>query len=132
MDSFTAILLDTATAVTAEDGSASGWDIGTLLGNATSTIRGWGGLFVTLLGVIMIIVAAYQIGKGFITHGKAQTNWVIAILCLVVGGAFLAGGWNLISGIAKGGSKTIEDLGKGTTGTGNTILPMLSMLPFLR
>lgn len=96
------------------------WDLGTFLQNAKKTIETWGGYFIMLLGVIMVIVAVYQTAKGLISPQKAQTNWLIVAALLILGGALTAGGYTWISGIASGGKKTIDDLGGG-----GVILPML-------
>lgn len=111
-----AVVVSILSSLTAE------WDLGTFLQNSSTTLQTWGGYFFALVGVIMIIVGIYQIAKGFISHGKTQTNWFIAIALLVIGGALLVGGWSWVAGIAKGGKKTIDDLGNGT---GDTIIPML-------
>lgn len=101
---------------------ALAWDIENFLKGARKSGEKWGGLLIGLIGVIMIIVAVYQIAKGLMTHGKGQTNWAVAILLLIIGGAFAVGGYALVFKIAEGGRKTIEDLGD----SGNTIIPMLS------
>ena len=67
------------------------WDLGSFLENATSTLQGWGGSLIILIGVIMVIASVYQIAKGLIQGGRGQTNWAIAILLLLIGGAFMAG-----------------------------------------
>lgn len=101
--------------------AASGWSIGNLLRNATTTAQGWGGLFIVFLGVVAIIVAVVLAVKGLISHGKSQTNWLIVIALFIVGGACFAGGWGLVSTIASGGKDTIMELGTGSS----SILPML-------
>ena len=98
------------------------WDIGTFLRNATSTIKSWGGLVVILIGVVMVIAAAWKAAHGLMSHGKVQTNWAIVIILLVLGGAFMVGGFTFVANIASGGKKTLEDLG------GNAIY----MLPLFR
>lgn len=108
--------------------STLAWDLGTALENAVTTLQKWGKWIVILIGVVMILIGAYQIAKGFISHGKQQTNWVVAILLLIVGGAFMVGGFTWLAGIAQGGKKTIEDLGGGDPGT--TIIPFLSSFLF--
>ncbi|MCL6663446.1 hypothetical protein [Paenibacillus amylolyticus] len=90
------------------------WDLGKFLETATNKLGSWGSLFVILLGTICVIYAVYQIVTGLMSHGKKQTNWFIAITLLLVGGAISApGGYKLITDIAGGGKKTIEDLGTG-------------------
>ena len=69
-------------------------------------------------GVFMIIVAIFQIAKKFISPQSAPGGWAGPIVCLIVGGALLAGGWTFVSNIAQGGKKTIEDLG-------STIVPLI-------
>ena len=59
----------------------------------------------------MIIVSAWQIGTGLMSHGKKQTNWFVAIFLLILGGAFAVGGFGLLATIASGGQQTILDLG---------------------
>lgn len=100
------------------------WDLGTFLQNATQTLKDWGGYLIILIGVVMIVFAVYLIAKGLMSHGKGgQTSWAVAIILLILGGAFMVGGFTFVSNIASGGKKTIEDLG------GGTIIPLL---PFLR
>lgn len=90
------------------------WDIGTFLRNATKTIKQWGSYLIILIGVVLIIVSIWQIAKGLISHGKGQTNWAVAIIMLIIGGALMAGGFGLVSTIASGGGQTINELGAGT------------------
>lgn len=87
------------------------WSLGNFLQNASGTAKTWGGYFIILLGIIMIIVAAYQIGSGLISHGKKQTNWFVSIALLILGGAFAVGGFSFLSNIASGGAQTINELG---------------------
>lgn len=107
---------------------ALAWDLGTFLQNATSTLKTWGNYLIILIGVVMIIVAVYQIAKGLISHGRGQpTNWFVAILLLIIGGALMVGGFTWVSGIAEGGKQTIDDLGNGS-GSGGIILPLLRFI----
>ena len=96
------------------------WDLGSFLQNATETIKQWGGYIIVLIGVVMVIVAVFKIASGLISHGKTQVSWPVAIILLILGGAFMVGGFTFVSNIASGGKKTIEDLGQ-------TIIPMLTM-----
>ena len=91
-----------------------GWDVGTFLSNDTKTLGTWGSAFVGLIGIAMLIAAVWQIAKGLMSHGRTQTNWAVAILLLIVGGAFaFGGGWGLVTDIARGGERTIRDAGTG-------------------
>lgn len=88
------------------------WDLGSFLEKSKSTLQIWGGSLIMLIGVVMVIASVYQIAKGLISGGKGQVNWAIAIILLIVGGAFMVGGFSFVSNIAAGGQKTIEDLGQ--------------------
>lgn len=96
------------------------WDLGTFLTNSKTTIQNWGGLFIMLLGVIMVVAAVYQAAKGLISPQKSQTNWLLVVCLFIAGGALSIGGYQWVSNIAQGGKKTIDDLGGG-----GVILPML-------
>lgn len=87
------------------------WDLTSFLTNSTNQLQTWGGLVISLIGVIMIIAGVYQLAKGLMSQGRGQTNWAVVVLLIIVGGAFIAGGWKLVSDIASGGEKTIRDLG---------------------
>lgn len=87
------------------------WDLGSFLKNATGTIETWGGLLLTLVGLIAVIYAVVKIVMGLASHGKKEVNWVVNIALLIIGGALSASGLSLALDIAKGGEKTIKDLG---------------------
>lgn len=95
------------------------WDLGSFLQNATGTLKTWGGYFIVLIGVVMLIFGVFKAGKALMSKGQGQDNWAIIIILIILGGAFIAGGWTFVETISKGGKKTIEDLG------GHTILPMI-------
>lgn len=88
------------------------WKLKTFLGNLLGDLKVYGSGAIMILGVIMILVAAFQIGKGLMSGGKGQTNWIMALGCLVIGGMFLSSGYNLVAKIGKGAGSSIEDLGK--------------------
>lgn len=93
-----------------------GWDIGTFLQKAKEAMIKWGGYLIMLIGVILIIVAVYQLAKKFIAPQSAGPGgWATPIMMLIIGGALAVGGWQFIYNIAQGGKKTIEDLGTGGT-----------------
>lgn len=96
-------------------GLACDWSIDSFLQNANTTLQRWGGYVVILLGAVMLIVGVYMIAKGLITHGKGQpVSWPIALICLILGGAFSVSGWNLVTSFADGANQTIQDLGGST------------------
>lgn len=90
------------------------WKLESFLVNLIDKVKVWGSGIIMLLGVCMIIVAIYQIAKGFMSQ-RAQTNWAMSIGCLILGGVFLAGGYNLVADISKGAGTSIEDIGTGAT-----------------
>ena len=96
------------------------WELETFLLNLKNNAKVWGSGIVMILGVAMIIAAVWQIAKGFIGGGHGQTNWGMSIVCLLVGGIFLSGGWNIVSTISKGAGTSIEDLG-GKSKNGGTL-----------
>ena len=87
------------------------WSLEQVLMNLKNQAKVWGSGIVMVLGVFMIIVAVYQIAKGFMSGGHGQTNWVMSLLCLLVGGIFLSGGWSIVSDISKGAGDSIEKIG---------------------
>lgn len=87
------------------------WRLDTFLQNLAGTAKTWGGYFIVFLGIVMIIVSAWQLGSGLMSHGKKQTNWAVAVILLILGGAFAVGGFNFLSNIASGGAATINSLG---------------------
>lgn len=95
--------------------------------NLYKKLREWGNILVIVIGVVMMIVAVWQIAKGLIQHGKAQVSWAVAIALFIIGGALASfgatsladpdgGAWGWLENIAKGGRDTINQLGD--TGTG--------------
>lgn len=91
---------------------AGAWDLESFLKKSTTTLTKWFGLGVTLLGLIAVALAIWQITSGLMSHGKKQVNWGVTLILLLVGGALTAtGGYDFVKGIAQGGKKTIQDLG---------------------
>jgi hypothetical protein len=75
-----------------------------------------GGYVVIIAGIILMIVGVVQIVKGLAGGGKGQTNWVMSIGALVVGGALAFGGWSLVANLAEsagGAVQGIDDYGSG-------------------
>lgn len=91
------------------DGS---FELSNLLKSATGKVNDYAQSLVVIIGVVMVVAAIYQIGKGFMSGGRGQTNWAMAIGCLIVGGAIcVTGGYKLIADVAKGGKDTINSMG---------------------
>lgn len=92
------------------------WDIGNLLKNATTTLKVWGGLLMGLLGVVLLIIGVVHLVKKLSASpqsaGQQKGYGTIAIMILT-GGVLIGGGLTLITTIAKGGKKSLEDLGNG-------------------
>lgn len=100
----------------------SGWSINNFLNNLNENLSKWGGMLVVVVGLVMVIVAVIKIAKGLMGGGRAQTNWVLNIVLFFLGGALaFGGGWSLVQGISKGGSDTLNDLGK-------MVIPYLTQL----
>lgn len=96
--------------------SGGGFDIIQFLKNGANYVKEIGHYLMVLAGVILVIVAVVQIAKGLAGGGRGQVNWVMSILCLLVGGMLIFGGWNLATSVAGMGKDTLEKLGTG----GNT------------
>lgn len=90
---------------------ASGWDLTNFLKNSTAQIKTWGGLFLTLVGFVGVIWSAFQIISGLMSHGKKQVSYGSNAVLLLISGALSATGLTLVTSIAQGGQKTIEELG---------------------
>lgn len=91
------------------------WDLLSFFTNAKDYGTLVGGGLISLLGLIVVIVATVFIAKKFFGDGRGNDkSWVIIIIMMLVGGAMLFGGISLVTDIASGGQKTIEELGGGT------------------
>lgn len=90
---------------------SNSWDLTSFLTNSTEQVKIWGGSFLTLVGVIGIIWSAFQIVTGLMSHGKKQVSYGTNAILLLISGALSATGLSLVTNIAQGGQKTIEDLG---------------------
>lgn len=94
---------------------ATNWELNTFLNKLGKTMQVWGQLIMIILGVAMLIAAAFFIAKGLMSQGRGQTNWALVILLLVIGGVFLAGGlggWNTFVDISNGMNNTVQGLGQ--------------------
>ncbi len=95
-------------------GKESSWSITGFLTNLNSSLFKWGQILVVIIGIVMVIVGVFNIAKGLMSGGRAQTNWVINLLLFFLGGALaFTGGWSLVQDIAHGGYSTLQELGDG-------------------
>ena len=94
------------------------FSLGTLLYNLIGKSKNYGGGLIIVIGIIMIVVAAFKIGKGLMTQGKPNAqpiNWFLCAGLLVVGCMFAFGGFTSMSNLSKSLGTTVDDL----TGSGN-------------
>ena len=88
------------------------WNVESILTEAKKKIESWGKILVVVIGLIMVIAGIIQVAQGLISHGKAQTNWPVAIGLIVIGGALAFGtGWSFVKNVAGGLGKEAEGLG---------------------
>lgn len=99
------------------------FDIGSFIDALTSSGKSIFSGVVILIGLLMVFVGIWQIAKGFLSAGKGQTNWLMAIGCLIIGGLLAFSGYETIVNMAAGASQTITNLGEPSGG--NVILPFL-------
>ena len=105
------------------------WALGRFLGNATSTVETWISLAITLVGIVAVGWSIWLITSGLMSQGKKQTNWALAIVLLIVGGALSAtGGFDFVQKIARSGQATINELGSGAISF--DYLSLFTILPF--
>lgn len=95
-------------------GSGGSGDIGSLLNGGGASIEYWASIVVVILGVIALLVGAYMLVSGLISHGKKQTSWVVVILLFVVGGVLLIGGWDTLVNVAGAANSSISSWSNGS------------------
>ena len=93
---------------------ASSINLGTFFDNSKNAIKSWGGSFIGVIGAFMLVAAAVLICKAFIQHGKGQTNWLMLLGMIIVGGCFFVGGFDIMDNLANVGKQTLNDLATGT------------------
>lgn len=89
------------------------FDLGSLLQNLVTKAKQYGSGFIIFLGILMVAVAAFKIGKGLMTQGKPNAqpiNWFLCGGLLIVGGTMAFGGFNALGGIARSLDSTVDDL----------------------
>ena len=110
-------------AISATTTTTTDWTIGGFLSALQASAANYVKIIILIIGLVMVGVGIYQVAKNLISHGKGQTNWVVTALLIIVGGTLmLNSGWTVIGNIAKGGSQTLNDMGKGTADEGHAAL----------
>ncbi len=90
------------------------WDLVSFFENAKDYVGVAGGAFISLLGLVLLVVAAFFIVRKFMGGQSAQQDsWVKIAVMILIGGALMVGGISLLTSIASGGEQTIKDLGGG-------------------
>jgi succinate dehydrogenase hydrophobic anchor subunit len=104
-------------------GADSDGDVYSVMKNAGSYLESIAGLLVVFIGLLLVFVAVMQIAKNLSSGGRTQVNWVVCLLALLVGGAFLVGGYGLLSGLASASKATLETATGGSSSTSGTPSP---------
>lgn len=95
--------------------SPAAWDLVSALNNAGKYVGRIGSGAVFMLGFILILVGAWKLAMKLINGEKSRESWGMIVALIVIGGFFAYGGWTMFANVvAKGGKKTIEDLGSGS------------------
>ena len=113
---FTNVMTMLSNAAPASNSGGNGggkFDILKFLNNTGAYVEKIASILMMLIGIILIIVSIVQIAKGLAGGGRGQVNWVSSIACLLVGGALLFGGWQLVAAVASSGADTLSELGGG-------------------
>lgn len=78
--------------------------------NAADYMKAIGSYVILILGLLLIIMAIYQVTKGFIAKGNA--NWAIVLGCLLFGGVLIVNGWRVITSDPFGsmGKNTLDNI----------------------
>lgn len=101
-------------AVGAGGAGAGSWSVSGLLTAFRKSVTGYVQVIIVFVGVVMVGVGVYQIAKNLISHGKGQTNWVVTIALIMIGGMLmLSGGWTILEDIGTGSKNTLDNMGKG-------------------
>lgn len=90
----------------------SQWSVLNLLENTRSFGALVGGSLIMLMGLVAVVYGVVKLLMKFMSD-KDQGSWFKIIAMILVGGAFLVGGFNLAFSLAEGGKQTIDDLGNG-------------------
>ena len=89
------------------------FNLNDLLTNLIKKAKSYGGGLIIVIGIIMIVVAGFKIGKGLMTQGKPNAqpiNWFLCAGLILVGGTFAFGGFTSLSNLSKTVGQTVDDL----------------------
>lgn len=91
------------------------WKISDFIASAQVSIMSYVQVIILIVGVVMVGVGIYQVAKNLISHGKGQTNWVVTIALIVIGGTLmLTSGWSVIKDVGNGVSGSLKNMGEGS------------------
>lgn len=91
------------------------WKISDFIASAQVSIMSYVQVIILIIGVVMVGVGIYQVAKNLISHGKGQTNWVVTIALIVIGGTLmLTSGWSVIKDVGNGVSGSLKSMGEGS------------------
>lgn len=91
------------------------WDLKTFFDNATSSVQTIGGSLLALVGISAVVVGAVFLVKKLWSE-QDRTSWFKIVALILIGGALAFTGISMVLNFARGGQKTIDDLGSGTSG----------------
>ena len=92
---------------------AKGWNIIKFLSSIKEQMGSAATWIVAIIGMIMFIVGIWLIAKGLMSQGRGQTNWVLAIVLLVLGALLGFGaGMALLTDFSNDTASVVNDLGK--------------------
>lgn len=93
--------------------SPAAWDLVSFLKGTGNYAQIAGGALLVLLGIIGVVWGGVLAVRKLMGGQQNNDSWIKIAALIIVGGAFLAGGWTFILMLSSGGQKTITDLGAG-------------------
>ena len=95
------------------DAVTLGFDIGCFFQTLGDKSKEWARWFIVFLGVVLIVWGIVNIVKAFISQGRGQTNWLMTIAMILVGGFLCAiQGFDEILDFTNIGAETIKQMGE--------------------
>lgn len=95
-------------------GSGGDWTISNFITSAQKSVMSYVQVIILIIGVVMVGFGIFQVAKNLISHGKGQTNWVVTIALIVIGGTLmLTSGWSVIKNVGNGVSGSLQNMGTG-------------------